>query len=248
MIELYNEDCFIAFDRIKRNSVDLVLCDLPFGVTSCDWDIELPLDEMWNSLFKLIKPTTIILLFGIEPFSSKLRMSNFKKYRYDLYWHKNLPTGFQFAKYQPMRVIENISVFYESKGVYNLELQPSTISDRQLKDGAKNGNGTRNKSEHNFGMNTAGGRTIRSMVHPTNLLKYNCVPRATGTLHPSQKPVELLQRLIRNYSNENDVVLDFTMGSGSTGVACQNENRHFIGIEKDVKHFNTAQGRLKLDD
>lgn len=250
-VVLKNEDCLVAMDRMieKGIVVDAVICDPPYGTTACRWDSVIDIEQMWLRLNKLIKPSGAIVLFGGEPFSSRLRMSNIKNYKYDWYWYKNNPTGISLSKTQPMRSIENVLVFCDGKTTYNKQLMDSKISDRQL--GGSNGKHTGNAKSGTSGMigvkKDNPDNILRKKVNPRNVLEFKVVPRAKGTLHPTQKPVLLMDYLIKTYTNEGELVLDFTMGSGTTGVSCKNLNRDFIGIELDEKYFEIAKDRIGED-
>ena len=233
MIDLYKGDCLQVMDELIARGVvvDAIICDPPYGTTACKWDTVIPFNEMWLRLNKLIKPNGAIVLFGSEPFSSALRISNIKNYKYDWVWEKNFKTGHLNAKIQPMRSVENVSVFYKKQPTYNAQglKVHNKIKDRGIGAETNNKCGTVNIQTHTG--------------YPHQLLK---VSRDNGkSVHPTQKPVALMEYLIKTYTNENETVLDFTMGSGSTGVACKNTNRNFIGIEMDDKYFNIAKDRIE---
>jgi site-specific DNA-methyltransferase (adenine-specific) len=217
--------------------VDAIITDPPYGTTACKWDSIIPFEEMWVRLNKLIKPNGAIVLFGSEPFSSALRMSNIKNYKYDWVWKKSKATGFQNAKKQPMRKTEMISVFsvhwscYKPQGLIKL--------DKPIKSGR-----VRKNNQHKLGVAGKPDHLTTHTNFPTNIIKFEN-PSGKGHLHPTQKPVELLEYLIKTYTSENELVLDFTMGSGTTGVACKNLNRNFIGIELDEKYFTIAKDRIE---
>lgn len=235
MITLLNGDCLELMKNIPDGSVDLILTDPPYGTTACKWDTVIPFDLMWAELKRIIKPNGAIVLFGSEPFSSALRMSNIKQYKYDWVWDKKTPTGMSYARYQPMRQIENIIVFCDGKTNYNPQM---VKRDKPIKKGGNN------FSESAPIANCKTGEKFTKTYdykNPINLLSYK---RDRG-LHPTQKPVALLEYLIKTYTQEGETVLDFTMGSGSAGVAALNTNRNFIGIELDETYFNIAQERIK---
>ena len=215
------------------------------GTTACKWDSVIPFDEMWKRINKLIKDNGAICLFGSEPFSSKLRMSNIKNYKYDWYWNKNKPSGVFSAKKQPLKAVEIISVFYKKQCVYTPQMIKRT--EEELKRLSK-------KSVYTSGSETdgrkwakTGNRNDNKFKYPKNILNHKTVFNRSEEKvpHPTQKPVDLLEYLIKTYTNENDLVLDFTMGSGSTGVACMNTNRRFVGIELDENYFNIAKDRIE---
>ena len=210
----------------------MILCDLPYGVTHCKWDNIIPFVPLWEQYERITKENAAIVLFGCEPFSTKLRWSNLKKYRYDWYWKKKNATGATFAKVQPMRKIENVCVFYKKKPTYNpqgLVRLDKPIINKAVKH--KVYNGGRNESIQKY------------TNYPTHLLDFK---RDKTQFHPTQKPTELCEYLIRTYTNEGETVLDNCMGSGTTGVACVNTKRKFIGIEIDKDYFKIAEKRINL--
>jgi DNA modification methylase len=244
-MKLYKGDCLEVMKQIPNGSIDAIITDPPYGVTSCKWDSVIPFELMWAQLNRIIKPNGAIVLFGSEPFSSALRMSNVNNYKYDWKWKKNISSGFQLAKIQPRRAIEDIIIFYKSQPTYNPEFIKSEIKDRKIINGKKNGGGRSNniKNEHRLGAK-ARPNIMKNVVSPHNLLNFNVAKRSGKRLHPTQKPILLMEYLIKTYTNENETVLDFTMGSGSTGLACVNTNRHFIGIEMDDEYFDIATKRI----
>lgn len=248
--KLYNGDCLAVMDKLIEQGVkvDAVITDPPYGTTACKWDIVIPFDEMWNRLNKLIKPTGAIALFATEPFATKLRISNFDNYKYDWYWKKSKSSLYQHAKNRPMRAIENVCVFSKSKWGHKsqlkdkrMEYNPQGISSIGVKTVTKNFNAGGVVGER---PNQIGKQYEAFTRFPTDVLEFKSIT-GKSCLHPTQKPVDLLEYLIRTYTNENDLVLDFTMGSGSTGVACINTNRKFIGVEINEKYFNIAKDRIE---
>lgn len=248
--KLYNGDCLAVMDKLIEQGVkvDAVITDPPYGTTACKWDIVIPFDEMWNRLNKLIKPTGAITLFATEPFATKLRMSNLDNYRYDWYCIKTKPSLYQHAKNRPMRAVENACVFSKSKWGHKsqlkdkrMEYNPQGISSIGVKTVTKNFNAGGVVGER---PNQIGKQYEAFTGFPTDALEFKSIT-GKSCLHPTQKPVDLLEYLIRTYTNENDLVLDFTMGSGSTGVACINTNRKFIGVEINEKYFNIAKDRIE---
>ena len=238
--KLYKGNCLEVMDKLIKEGikVDMILTDPPYGATKCKWDIVIPFDAMWEKINKLIKPNGVAVLFGSEPFSSALRMSNIKNYKYDWYWNKTKPVGFANAKKRPLKDIETISVFYKKQPTYNPQ---GLIKCNKLI------NNSTKQIKHN-NISALNGGEFKTKTHkqeftnyPRQVLKFSI----EYGLHPTQKPVPLLEYLIKTYANEGDLVLDFTMGSGSTGVACLNTNRKFIGIEIDEKYFNIAKDRLE---
>ena len=233
MIQLYNGDCLELMKNIPDGSVDLVLTDPPYGTTACKWDSVIPFEPMWEQLNRIIKPNGAICLFGSEPFSSALRMSNIKNFKYDWIWDKKIPSGMSYARFQPMRQTENISVFCNGKTVYNPQM---VKRDKPIKGGGMS------KGETTNNQNLIALHKTYDYKNPTNLIVFDKIRK--GSLHPTQKPIALLEYLIKTYTNEGETVLDFTMGSGSTGVACINTNRNFIGIELDKGYFDIAEKRI----
>lgn len=233
MINLYQGDCLDILPQID-DKVNAIICDLPYGTTKNNWDIIIPFDKMWESLLPLCYDNTPIILFGNQPFTSLLVTSNLKMFRYSLVWVKNKFSDFLNANRKPMKTNEDILVFYKKQPTYNpqytygepyIRWNTQTAVDKQT-----------NYGHHKMNIAKSDGKRL-----PTTVLNFNRVERP---LHPTQKPVDLIEWLVKTYTNEGDIVLDFTMGSGTTGVACKNTNRNFIGIEKDEKYFNIAKERI----
>ena len=231
MIWLQQGDCLELMKNIPDGSVDLVLTDPPYGTTACKWDTVIPFEPMWEQLNRIIKPNGAICLFGSEPFSSALRMSNIKNFKYDWYWLKSRKTGFLNAKKQPLRMVENISVFYKTQCTYNPQMK--SVKERFNK---------RTGETKCYGKHFAVQSSNNGLEYPFNAIKFKCISHPK---HNTQKPGDLLEYLIKTYTNEGETVLDFTMGSGSTGVACINTNRNFIGIELDKGYFDIAKERIE---
>lgn len=243
-MNLMHGDCLEMMKLIPDGSVDMVLCDLPYGTTSCAWDAVIPFDLLWAEYKRVGKENCAFVLTAAQPFTTLLIMSNFKEYKYSWTWEKNLPSGVSLAKYQPMRVTEDIVIFCKGKTLYNKQETRTSITDRKVVTGRKNGSGS-NGSNHLPNLNKIE-NIQKEFVNPRNLLRIKCVPNAGGhKLHPTQKPVALMEYLIRTYTNEGDTVLDNTMGSGTTGVAAASTGRKFIGIERDDKYFAIAQKRIE---
>lgn len=241
--KLIHGDAIEEMKNIPDNSVDMCLTDPPYGTTACKWDTVIPFEPMWEQLHRIVKPNGAIAIFGSEPFSSALRMSNIKNFKYDWVWRKPRGTGHLNAKKQPLRDYELLSVFYRNQCKYFPQFskgEPYT----SLKGG-------RLSKIRESGTTTYGnfweGAEFRNdnpgIRYPKQVLEFGVVERET--VHPTQKPVALLEYLIKTYTMEGETVLDFTMGSGSTGVACKNLNRNFIGIEKDDKYFAIAEKRIR---
>ena len=226
MIDLLKGDCLELMKAIPSGSIDAIITDPPYGTTACKWDSVIDFELMWEQLNRIIKPNGAVVLFGSEPFSSALRMSNIKNYKYDWVWQKR-PVNFLNAKKQPLRKTERVSVF-NALNVYNPQglIKKTRINKRS--------NSTETNGKH------GGENTSHYTNYPTDVLEFI----GERGLHPTQKPVELMEYLIKTYTQENETVLDFTMGSGSTGVAAKNLNRSFIGIEQDENYFNIAKERI----
>jgi site-specific DNA-methyltransferase (adenine-specific) len=235
MTQLIHGDCLEKMKDIPDGSVDMVLTDPPYGTTACKWDTVIPFEPMWEQLNRIIKLNGVVVLFGQEPFSSFLRISNIKNYRFDFIWQKTRPTLFQHANKRPMKDHELISVFYKAQPTYNLELLPKekpTNNFRKNKTGELLGKGCKDT-----------GLVQTETGYNRQIMQYKM--HNVGNLHPTQKPLELIQKIVKTYTHEGETVLDFTMGSGTTGVACKNLNRNFIGIELDENYFNIAKKRIE---
>ena len=246
MIDLRKGDCLELMKDLPDKSIDAIITDPPYGTTTCKWDSVIPFDKMWKQLNRIIKPNGAILLFGQEPFSSFLRCSNINNYRYDWIWDKVSTTNFANAKKMPLSCYEVISVFYKSLPTYNPQMTDAK-SDR-IRPISKP---KENTSETN---KQASGKTRQYSENydntkrfPRKIIEVSCRLAECNSLnrvHPTQKPELLMEYLIKTYTNDNEVVLDFTMGSGTTGVACVNTNRNFIGMELDDKYFKIAEKRI----
>tara|TARA_R100000951_G_scaffold88118_1_gene76105 strand:+ start:828 stop:1559 length:732 start_codon:yes stop_codon:yes gene_type:complete len=238
MIDLRLGDCLEVMKTIKTGSIDAIITDPPYGTTACKWDSVIDFELMWEQLNRIIKPNGAIVLFGSEPFSSFLRVSNIKNYKYDWVWEKERPTNPQLANKQVLKYHEMILIFYKKQSCYFPILRKREEKNKRNNKPRKFKSGIIGKGMPNSeGMNETG---MNDWIKPKSVLKFNM----ERGLHPTQKPVALMEYLIKTYTQENETVLDFTMGSGSTGVACKNTNRNFIGIEQDEKYFNIAQERI----
>ena len=229
---LLQGDCLELMKQVPDKSIDLTLCDLPYGTTKCKWDTVIPFDKLWEQYNRIIKDNGAIVLFGNEPFSSQLRLSNLKNYKYDWVWDKKRGSNFATVKIRPFNSFENIMVFYKKQPTYNPQMwksTPYTCNQGYVGEAKQTGLYRDNVITVNNGDR-----------YPLTILSFS---KETG-LHPTQKPVALLEYLIKTYTNEGDVVLDNCMGSGSTGVACVNTNRNFIGIELDENYFKIAKERI----
>ena len=236
--KLYHGDCLKVMDLLIEQGikVDTIITDPPYGTTQCKWDTVIPFDKMWDRLNKLIKPGGAIVLFGNEPFSSALRMSNIKNYKYDWKWDKVRGVGHLNAKRRPMMCIEDIMIFYNKQCIYNPQMRERDKPRQSMNNATQQVYG---KSKENFK-----GEKLNKK-YPINLITFSKSSQNDMIFHPTQKPTDLLEYLIKTYTNENEIVLDFTTGSGSTGVACMNTNRKFIGIELDKNYFNIAKQRIE---
>lgn len=233
--KLYLEDCLEGMKKIPDGSIDCIICDLPYGTTACSWDTILPFEKLWEQYNRITKEKAPIVLFGAEPFSTLIRMSNLKQYKYDWYWLKNNVTGFAFAKTQPMRQVETISVF--GKSTPNYYPQGIVQIEKKVK--------KRSEKEDTIISDTLKGKEFVQEYtgYPKNVLRYD--KEAKHTFHPTQKPVALLEYLVKTYTKENDVVLDNCMGSGTTAIACLNTNRKFIGFETNEDYYRQSLDRIK---
>lgn len=236
MIKINKGDCIDLMQReVKDKSVDLILCDLPYGITNHKWDTVIPFDKLWEQYERIIKDNGAIVLFGAEPFSTKLRMSNMKLYRYDWIWLKSRATLFQMSHKRPMNKHEIVSVFYKHQPKYN----PQMSVGKPYK--SKGG-----KIRTSSGFLHSGLKSVdtvnKGTRFPTTILNF---PNSNNKrYHPTEKPLNILEYLIKTYTDESDVVLDNCMGSGSTGVACARLNRGFIGFEQDGHYYKVAEQRI----
>ena len=234
-------DCLDLLGDVEPHSIDMVLADPPYGTTACKWDSVIPLEPMWEHLLRVTKPNGAIVMTASQPFTTALISSNMQMFKYDMCWVKNKKTGFLNAKKQPLRAKEDVVVFYHRQPTYNPQMstghKPVNSYTKHTGDGKTMGRTKKGIS--------GGGSTER---YPTNVLAISVVNQdgssPEGRGHPTQKPVALMEYLIKTYTREGDTILDFAMGSGTTGVAARNLGRNFVGIEKDAEHFATAQGRL----
>lgn len=237
-MRLLNGDCLKLMQDIPDGTVDLVLCDPPYGTTDCKWDSVLPFNELWAAYDRLLKPNGAAVLFAAQPFTTQLINSNRKAFRYCWYWVKNQPTGFTYARYQPMRKVEDVCVFYKKMPTYNPQgLQAVELPRRKRKKAPQR--------EAVYKMSTLLNEyTPRFKNYPKNVLQFDC----ERGLHPTQKPVPLLEYLVKTYTDPGDTVLDNCMGSGSTGVAVKRVGgRHFIGIEQNKVYFDIARERIEKE-
>ena len=231
MIDIKQGDCLELMKDIPDRSIDMVLCDLPYGTTRNKWDGVIPLDKLWKQYERIIKDNGAIVLFSQMPFSAELVHSNLKLFKYEWIWQKDNGTGFLNAKKMPLKIHENILVFYKKLPLYN----------PQMRTGFKPYKCKQGRHSTNYGAYEQGHITeSNGERYPIDIIEF----KKDSGLHPTQKPVALLEYLIKTYTNEGETVLDNCMGSGSTGVACVNTNRNFIGYELDEKYFEIAEKRI----
>ena len=237
--KIYNEDCLIGMQKIDDKSIDCIICDLPYGTTKCSWDIIIPFDKLWDQYNRIIKDNGAIVLFGQEPFSSLLRVSNLKDYRYDIYWQKERLTNIMQVKKRVGKDVETISIFYKNQCTYNPQMVKY--------DGPKRGNKVKNgklgklvddnNDKKVFEYNDTGFR------YPTQVWKFKR-DILTSNIHPTQKPIALYEELIKTYSNPGDLLLDNCSGSGTIAIAALNTGRHFIGFETNENYYNESLKRI----
>ena len=237
--KIYNEDCLIGMQKIDDKSIDCIICDLPYGTTKCSWDIIIPFDKLWEQYNRIIKDNGAIILFGQEPFSSLLRVSNLKDYRYDIYWQKERLTNIMQVKRRVGKDVETISIFYKNQCTYNPQMVKY--------DGPKRGNKVKNgklgklvddnNDKKVFEYNDTGFR------YPTQVWKFKR-DILTSNIHPTQKPIALYEELIKTYSNPGDLLLDNCSGSGTIAIASLNTGRHFIGFETNENYYNESLKRI----
>lgn len=233
---LMHGDCLERMKEIKSGTVDMILCDLPYGTTCCSWDAVIPFEPLWVEYERVIKDNGAIVLFGAHPFTAVLACSNLKLFRYEWIWEKPSATGFMNAQLQPLRAHENALVFYKAQPTYN----PQKTYGHERKTAKHKDVG----SEH-YGKQLNIKAYDSTERYPRSVQVFSS-DKQKANYHPTQKPVALCEYLIRTYTNEGDLVLDNTMGSGTTGVACVNTGRNFIGIEKEEKYLAIAQERIAL--
>ena len=235
MIKLLRGDCLELMSGIPDGSVDMILCDLPYGTTACKWDSVIPFEPLWENYKRIIKSDGAIVLTASQPFTTLLIASNMKMFKYCWVWEKNFSTNFLHAKRQPLRKHEDVVIFYTKPGKY-YPIKTTGNKPTQSAVGSSSGKLWHGENKRNY----SGGDTTR---FPTSIVKIDALdPKKRH--HPTQKPVALMEYMIRTYTNEGETVLDNCMGSGTTGVACINTGRKFIGIEKDDKYFEISEQRI----
>lgn len=237
-VKLYLGDCLEVMKQLPDNSIDMVLCDLPYGTTSCSWDVIIPFEPLWEQYHRICKDNAVIALFASQPFTSMLVTSNIKEFRHEWIWIKNRGSNFANTVREPMKEHEEILIFSKGKWTYNKQLQERTGGGL---DRAKYNVSWRTSSDNYRKFDDRENNQIGELRVPSSWQKFNT---ETG-LHPTQKPVELCEYLIKTYSNVGDTILDNCMGSGTTGIACLHTDRNFIGIDKEQKYFDIAQRRIK---
>lgn len=241
MIDLRQGDCLEVMKTIQDKSIDMILCDLPYGTTACKWDTVIPFEPLWEQYKRIIKDNGAIVLTTSQPFTSALVMSNPKMFKHEWIWEKNRGSNFATLKYQPMKEHESVLVFCKTSPTYFPIMQERKGAGL---DRTKYGYNPTNTGKRdvigNLKMTHANHNGNNELRYPSSIQKFN----TNVGLHPTQKPVALMEYLIKTYTNENETVLDNCMGSGTTGVACKNLNRNFIGIEQDEKYFKIAQERI----
>ena len=247
MVELYNGDCLEVMKNIKDKSVDLILCDLPYGTTQCKWDTVIPFEPLWKQYNRIIKDNGAIVLTSQGIFTARLILSQEVLFKYKIVWIKSKSTNFLNAKKQPLRKHEDICVFYKKQPVYNPQMTEGQSYDKGIRKNQITGSYGYFKPKH---VKSDGKRYPNDVVFYEEEIHDDCIYVKTAesegvVYHPTQKPVALLEYLIKTYTNEGDLVLDNCMGSGSTGVACKILNRNFIGIELDKNYFEIAKNRIE---
>lgn len=241
---LLNGDSLEMMKTLPSASVDMILCDLPYGTTSCAWDAVIPFEPLWAQYRRLLRSGGVVVLTAAQPFTTQVISSNLRDYRYCWYWDKKAVTGFANAKLQPLRCVEDVVVFYASKPTYNPQglVRINAVKRNGTSVGGDTVRGDVASSAGKGSLRTAGAEYVQEWTnYPKQLLE---IPRDRSKVHPTQKPVALMEYLIRTYTNPGDVVLDNTMGSGTTGVAAIQSGRRFIGIERDPDYFAICQKRI----
>ena len=239
-IQLYNGDCIEVMNQLIEQGVkvDAIICDLPYQITSNKWDIRIPLEPMWKCIDLICKDTAVQCFTASQPFTSILCLSNYKNFRHEWIWQKNRGSNFANTVREPMKEHESVLVFSKGKWTYNKQMQERAESGKAR---AKYKVKANSKSENYHAFKEREPQEFSELRVPSSIQKFN----VEVGLHPTQKPVALMEYLVKTYTNEGDTVLDFTMGSGTTGVACKNQNRNFIGIELDKNYFKIAKDRIE---
>ena len=239
MIEInkvYNEECLQGMQNIYNESIDMILCDLPYGTTKCRWDSIIPFEKLWEQYKRIIKKNGAIVLTGSQPFTSKLICSNLDMFKYEMIWEKPNPSNPMLAKKQTLKNHENISIFYKSQCTFNPQMELRLEKDKRKGDTKDFG------TYKHINQKRIVSSTDKEYKYPLSVKKFN---REQTGFHPTQKPVSLFEYLIKTYTNENDLVLDNCMGSGTTAIAAMNTKRNFIGFELDKEYYNISVDRIK---
>jgi site-specific DNA-methyltransferase (adenine-specific) len=232
-------DCLEVMKDIPDKSVDMILCDLPYGTTACKWDTIIPFEPLWKEYERIIKDNGAIVLTASQPFTSILVNSNLRLFRHEWIWHKDKSGNFMNCKFEPMKVHEHVLIFGKKKGIYNPQMEKRLEENKRKNNPRVNSNNITNSSTY-----ITDDKGNEDYKYPTSVKYFNSM---RGKLHPTQKPVALFEYLIKTYTNENDLVLDNCAGSGTTGVACKKSNRNFIMIEKEPEYCKIAEDRLKQE-
>lgn len=240
----YHGDCLVEMDNISDKSIDMILCDLPYGITNCKWDSVIPNELLWKQYKRVIKDNAAIVLTATNPFATTLIQSNIDWFKYEWIWHKNMTSGFALAKKQPLRNHELVLVFYKKQPTYNPIKEIRDLSESSKQRMNYDFTSTKGTNEHQNGIKKV--QFIpedKELSYPKTVKKWNGV-NSHNRNHPTEKPLDMMEYLIKTYTNEGDTVLDNCMGSGTTGIACKKTGRHFIGIEKDEKYFEISVSRV----
>jgi site-specific DNA-methyltransferase (adenine-specific) len=237
----YNGDCFEVMAEIPSSSIDMILCDLPYGTTSCKWDVILPFEMLWQEYWRICKPNAVVILTSSQPFTSLLICSQLKYYKHEIIWFKNVPTGMAQASYAPMKYHETIQVFCKEK---------ISVFNKQYEEREGIGKDCYNYEHYCGDSNHVKMKKVKKfydpkLVNPSSVLLFNTVPNREGKIHPTQKPVALFEYLIKTYSNEESLILDNCAGSGTTAIASENTNRKWICIEKEENYYNKSIERIE---
>ncbi len=244
---IYNGDCLELMKEIQSGSIDMILCDLPYGTTACKWDTIIPFSELWTQYERIIKDNGAIVLTASQPFTSELIHSNINIFKYEWIWEKSNPSNIALANKQPMKYHENICIFYKKQPTYNKQMIPRE-SDR-IKQAHKNDYSFHNSTSEQTGLKyieVSSSRYNSEFKNPSSIIKVNSLrPNSKEFVkHPTQKPISLFEYLIKTYTNEGETVLDNCSGSGTTAIACINTNRNYICMEKDYEYYNKSMGRI----
>lgn len=238
--KIFFQDCLEGMKMIPNESIDAIICDLPYNMTKLSWDCLIPYDKLWNEYNRIIKKNGNIVLFSSGLFTYNLIRSNLNNFKYKLIWKKNVPTGMSSAKYRPMKYYEEICIFNTGNSTYNPIMKERIGVGKDC----YNYDHYCGKSNH-IDLKKKPKRYDPDFVQPSDILEFNVVPNRNGKLHPTQKPVELLEWLIKTYSNEGELILDNCMGSGSTAIACINTNRNYIGFENNKEYYDISIKRIE---